>query len=92
MLPPTVIRIRVIERGKKTIGLWLPAFLLWPVGLILSIAVVPFLALAAAISVLSVSTRRKLASVWLFVVLVCSLRGLTIDIHDRDDKVFVQIV
>jgi hypothetical protein len=44
MMPPYLFDMRITEQGKRPIRLWLPVFLLWPLGLV-------FLALAFVITI-----------------------------------------
>ena len=35
MMPPYLLDLRIAESGKRPLRLWLPLFLLWPLGLVL---------------------------------------------------------
>jgi hypothetical protein len=44
MMPPYLFNLRIYEPGKRPIRLWLPVFLLWPLGIV-------FFALAFVVSI-----------------------------------------
>ena len=73
--PPSVVRLRVYENGRRKMNLWLPVCVLWPpvvlIALLLAPIVVPLLWLAAG------RGRRRwavMAGPVLF-RLFCALRG-----------------
>jgi hypothetical protein len=35
MIPPYLFDLRVAEKGKRPVHVWLPLFLLWPLGIVL---------------------------------------------------------
>jgi len=84
--PPSILRIRILEKGKG-IRLWLPIFLLWPlIGLVVLIA--PIFMLASR----PITTKAVLFSGPALLVLFCRLRGLRIDVRDGSDQVHIAFI
>jgi hypothetical protein len=99
-----VMRVKI--RGEnRGFCLWLPLFILLPLTLVLLIALSPLILLAVFILWLSgrgkralTATRvafRLLCSMHLFraaVDLLCSMPGLRVDIHNRNERIYVSVV
>ena len=90
LLPPALLRVRVqgVESRKR---LWLPVFLLWPFVVLMTALAMPVCALIAALY-----WRRGLGRPVLFAVpsllyLVCTLRGLRLDVRGSGSRVFISI-
>ena len=99
IIPPMVLRVR-IENRQRRFGLWLPLFLIGPLAmvllLLLAVLLLPFIPIAAV-----VLWRRgfgkwlalgSLLLLWvgpLLFMLVCSLRGLTVDVGGGTEQVYV---
>lgn len=79
MIPPMVMWIKV-----QWFGIWLPLFLLWPIVLVLLLLVLPFvfigMLLAGRAARFWVAIRVLLAGYQM----ICSVRGLRIDIHKEN--------
>lgn len=88
MIPPLLIRIRIEEKGKKQLGLWLPLFLLWILVLPLALLVLPFFLLFACFRA---GARNGFRACGAFYGLFCSLRGLHVDVESPNQlvKVFI---
>jgi hypothetical protein len=77
-------------KPEHAFGVWLPLFLLWPIALVFLVAaaviMLPF-ALLATIFTLRVRHWRTLSSGTAAVVRVlCSLRGLTVDVEREGSR------
>ncbi len=90
MLPPALVRVRV-QGDERRMRLWLPVFLLWPLLAALAALAVPVCALVAALQRRRGLARLILLAVPLALYLLCSLRGLRVDVAGRDGRVFVSI-
>lgn len=84
MIPPVLLQLRIGERGRC---LYIPLFLLWPFAIVIApIAMVGCVIWAA------VARRPQLLWAGLKVHnLVCSLRGLRIDVKDGKNSIFISI-
>lgn len=88
--PPSVLRVRIDEKGSRKINLWIPLFLFWPL-IVLGALLFP---LALAMS----SELRKKMKVDAVVVsgpqllaLFAALRGLKVNVGGKNDRVYVEL-
>jgi len=79
MIPPTVMWIKV-----QWFGIWIPLFLIWPLVIVLLALTLPFIFVGMAIV-------GRISRFWMVIriilaayKMVCSVRGLRIDIHKED--------
>ena len=91
MIPPAVLRIRVVEHGKKQVGLWLPLVLVWPLLLLLALVIAPLVIIAAVLLWPSGRGKAILLSGPSLYALLCSLRGLTVQVEGIDEQVLIAI-
>jgi hypothetical protein len=98
--------MRVQIRGEdKGFSLWLPLFLILPLTLVLLIALSPLLLLVIFILWLSGRGKRALLVTGIVfrvlcsmrlisaaVDLLCSMPGLRVDIHNRNERVYVSVI
>lgn len=90
ILPPVLVRVRV-QGDERRMRLWFPVFLLWPLLAVLAALAVPVCALAAALHRRRGLARPILLAVPFLLYLLCSLRGLRVDVTGGDGRVFVSI-
>jgi len=93
MGPPLVLRIRLSEKGGRGIRMWIPLFLIYPVLFIFTVLLAPVVFFAAAIlAIAGLGTQsRMLLMLPRLVELMCALRGLTIDVRDNEDQVYISL-
>ena len=90
MCPPSLLRLR-IRNERHRFGLWLPLFLIWPVVLVLGLALWPLLLIAAAVLwPWGWGKLLLLGGVVIFGVF-CALRGLRVDIKQDSQQVLVSL-
>ena len=90
LLPPALVRVRV-QSDDSRLRLWLPLFLLWPILALMAALAVPVCALVAALYWRRGLGRPVLFAVPCLLYLVCSLRGLRLDVVGGGSRVFVSI-
>ena len=90
MLPPALVRVRV-QNEERRMRLWLPVVLLWPLLAVVAAVAAPVCVLIAALGRRGGRARRVLLAVPLMLYLLCSLRGLRVDVTGRGGHVFVSI-
>ena len=78
MLPPSIMRIRIDSDGRKKLGLWLPLILIWPLVLVLVLAIWSVLLVVAVFR--GGFRRAFLLLPWAW-VLFCAARGLRVDVR-----------
>jgi hypothetical protein len=102
--PPVLIRVHI--RGKeKGFGLWLPLFLLLPLGLALVIAFSPLILIAiivlrrgrqlsrmSGIAGACLRTLRSPRSVKTVFDLFCSMPGLRVDVRNKNEQVYISVI
>jgi hypothetical protein len=88
--PPCIMRVRVRNKSTK-FGIWIPLFLIFPVVVILMIALAP-LALLAAIIVLPFGYARTVLCAPALYSVICAMRGLEVDVAgDGEDSVLILV-
>jgi hypothetical protein len=93
-MPPSIIRLRIFDKGKSRIRLWLPLFLLWPVALAVVLLLLPLICLAQLILWLT-NTGINLFRIFFGLYrLVCSLKGLHVNVDSprNRSKVLIAIL
>ncbi len=89
--PPLLMRVRIRNSNTK-FGLWLPLFLIFPIVVVLVIALAP-LALLAALIVLPFGYARTVLCAPALFSVFCAMRGLEVDIvnGNKDESVLVMV-
>ena len=86
--PPSLLGIS-IRLKNRVFGLWLPLFLVWPLGFALVAILAPFvLVLAALLWPLGWARTLLLTGLLLF-RLFCSLRGLEVNVEKSSEQVLI---
>lgn len=91
-LPPAIVDIKRMAHGKRKLRLWLPVFLLWPVGLAILIFLSPILLALALIYPFMGTIRIFFERLGAVVVFGCSLRGLTVSIEQKTKAIQIHIM
>ena len=84
--PPSVLRIE-IKNQSHDFSLWLPLFVIWPFLLLAAIALAPVILALAIIFWWTRWGRLMLYSGPIFFAVFCALRGLEIDVKQRNQRV-----
>ena len=87
--PPSVARIRIVERGRTKARLWLPLILIWPPVLLLGVLLSPVIVVAALVLWPSGKGRAVLLAAPLAFYAFCALRGLRLDVRSPERVVQV---
>ena len=87
---PLMLRIRIKNPEGKGFGLWLPLFLIWPIGLVLVLAFAPIVLLLSLILWPFGKGRPLLLAAPMTLYLICHLRGLMVDVKNDEEQVFVK--
>ncbi len=91
ILPPSILRLR-IRSATRGIGLWLPLILLWPIVAVLAVLVSPVVLLAAILLWPRGLSRPVLMIGPALYRLACGLRGLEVQVDDKDSHVLVKFM
>ena len=86
--PPSLLRVRVRQPGRRTRRIWLPLILLWPLAIAIFVVLLPILLIVAAAGG---NLRKFLVLTWRSFGLLCALRGLHVEVDEPDESVFVSI-
>jgi hypothetical protein len=90
MWPPSILRLRISEKGRRGFHLWIPLFLLWPLILLVlllapvAIAISPKLRRRTGVKSVLLSGSYLLAA-------FCAIRELRVDVQDEQDCVFIAL-
>lgn len=89
IFPPSILQLSIRREGHR-IGLSLPLVLIWPVFLVLALAIVPLVLVAAAV-LWPIGWGRSLLLAGPAVFRIfCSLRGLEVNLQDESQIVYVR--
>lgn len=91
MLPPATMRLRIVEGGRKKIGLWLPIFLLWPLLLVVVLLAVPLYLVLLLVSPFVPKANKVVKAIPAIYSVICALKGLTVDVKDENENVLIKI-
>ena len=89
ILPPSILRIRIVPKDGKRIGLWIPLFLLWPLIFVIAM-LFPVIARCGS-KYHKMAVAPKLMSgpqLWMTFV---AARGTRVDVQDKDNQVLVAL-
>jgi len=86
ILPTWLMRIRIVEGGRKKIGLWLPLFLVWPVVIAFMVALAP---VALIVCIVWPAGWRYLAAGPRIISAGWAMRGLEVRVKDGKDHVHI---
>ncbi len=91
MIPPYLMKIKVIENGRKKVGLWLPVFLVWPLMLIFALILTPLLFMASLFLIWRRKFRALLKAIPRFYAVICAARGLDVEVESENENVYITI-
>ncbi len=89
IFPPSTLRLRIRNEGRR-FGLRLPLILIWPVFLVLALAIAPLVLVASAVLWPLGWGRPLLVAGPVIFRIFCSLRGLEINVQDDSQIVYVR--
>lgn len=86
---PMLIRMKIVERGKKKVNLYFPIILLWIVVFAFLIVLLPFVLIAALILWPQGYGKIPLAVYAMLFLLIFSLSGLHIQVEDKKNQTLI---
>ena len=86
--PPMIMRLRIPHKNG-TIRLWIPFFLVYPILAILALLIAPLVLVAALILWPWGWSRTLLLSGPYLCRVIYSLRGLEVDVGQKDERILV---
>ncbi len=89
IFPPSMLRLRIRDERSR-FGLWIPLIFIWPVFLVLALALAPLVLVAAAVLWPIGWGRPLLLGGPVIFRIFCSLRGLEINVRDESQVVYVR--
>ncbi|MCH7842488.1 MAG: hypothetical protein IH963_09125 [Chloroflexi bacterium] len=84
--PPSILRVE-IKNESHDFSLWLPLFVIWPFLLLAAVAMAPVVLALAIVLWWTRWGRPMLYSGPMFFAVFCALRGLEIDVQQRNQRV-----
>jgi len=89
---PMLLKIKIPRKDKQDVSIYLPLFVAWLLLLPVLLLLLPFLVLAAILLWMTGYGRLILVLVPLLFALIWNLQGLTIDIDDKDNKIYLSFI
>ncbi|WP_413289613.1 hypothetical protein [Bdellovibrio sp. HCB337] len=91
MIPPTLMRLVVYEKGQKKFNMWFPLILIYLLLLPLFLLALPFLLVGGLVLWLFGGGRTPF-SLWVALYeLWCASKGIIIETKSKDDRVLIRI-
>jgi len=87
IVPPFGVKLRILEKGKRKLKIWLPFFLVWLFFLVLMLIFSPLVLLAAIILWPTRLGKKILMFGPVFFTVLSSFHGLNIQIEDLNKQV-----
>ena len=91
MMPPAILRFRIVKNKRRKVALWLPIFLLWPPLFLLFVASLPLILVLGLAFWWHPKARMAVRSIVPVLRIICSLRGFKIDVKNEGEQVFIKI-
>ncbi len=89
--PPLWVHVKIKNKDRH-FGFWVPLFLFLLIGLVFFIALLPLILIGILILWPSGWGRRIAETLKTVYEVVCSIRGLKVDIQGRNEIVYISIV
>jgi len=89
--PPVLLHVK-IRNKRRGFGLWLPIFLLLPLALAVFIVVAPLILIAIPIFWPSGRRKRALHIFGAVFEVICSLRGIKVNMQSEHDYMYISAI
>lgn len=89
---PLIVRLKVKEPGRRGFGLWFPVILIWVLLAALMFLLLPFMILAALVTLGRGPGPRLLLVYPLLGSVLWHLGGLTIDVDQKDGEFLIDFI
>jgi len=89
---PLLVRFKVKEPGRRGFGLWFPVILIWIILAALMLVLLPFMLLAALITIWRGPGLKLLLVYPLLAAVLWHLSGLTIDVDQKERALLIDFI
>lgn len=89
---PMIVRFKVKEPGRRGFGLWFPVIVIWILLAALMLVLLPFMLLAALVTLRRGPGARLLLVYPLLVSVLWNLGGLTIDVDQKESAFLIDFI
>ncbi|MDD8025138.1 MAG: hypothetical protein PHI34_01400 [Acidobacteriota bacterium] len=89
---PMIVRFKVKQPGRRGFRLWFPVILIWLILAALMLVLLPFLLLAALITMWNGPGFRLLLIYPLLAAVLWNLGGLTIDVDQKESALLIDFI
>ena len=89
---PMIVRFKVKEPGRRGFGLWFPVIIVWALLAALMLVLLPFVLLAALVTLGRGPGPRLLLVYPLLGSVLWHLGGLTIDVDQKDSEFLIDFI
>ena len=86
---PILVRLRIRSAGRRGVSLWFPVILIWIILWALMILALPFVLLAAVLTLRRGPGLLLLAAYPMLFALLWNLSGLHVETRDAEDDVLI---
>jgi uncharacterized membrane protein YdbT with pleckstrin-like domain len=87
-----IVRFKLKEPGRRGFGLWFPAIVIWVLLAALMLVLLPLLLLAALVTMWRGPGARLLLVYPLLASVLWNLRGLTIDVAQKERALLIDFI
>jgi len=89
---PMIVRLKVKEPGRRGFGIWFPVIVVWIILAALMLVLLPFLLLAALVTLGRGPGARLLLVYPLLGSVLWNLDGLTIDVNQKQRLLLIDFI
>ena len=89
---PLIVRLKVKEPGRRGFGLWFPVIIVWALLAALMLVLLPFVLLAALVTLGRGPGPRLLLVYPLLGSVLWNLGGLTIDVEEKERVLLIDFI
>ena len=89
---PMILRFKVKEPGRRGFGIWFPAIVVWIILAALMLVLLPFMLLAALVTVGRGPGPRLLLVYPLLGSILWNLDGLTVDVDQKQRALLIDFI
>ncbi len=90
--PPMLMQVEIKKTGEDGFHIWLPLFLLLPIGLVILIILSPLILIATIVLWPSGWGKWAWLALWGAIVTYWSMRGLKVDIQNQRETIYVSVI
>lgn len=91
MIPPALVKVHIVENGRRRINIWFPIILLWVLLMLISLALLPILIFIDLLLRARGRTKGCLYSMYCIFSVLNALRGTEVRVINKKQQNLVDV-